>query len=326
MDTQDLEIFHDVVALNGVVKAARRLGKSQSSVSETITSLEKQLGAKLFDRSTRPYEMTPAGRVVFEECREVLQSVQRLKDRLHRQVHKVVGQVRVGAIYSVGLLQMGHHRRMFESRYPDTALELQYLHPNVILEQVLSGQIDLGLISFAPKRSDLEIVPWQAQEMVLIVPPGHRFASRASIRPGELDGEPMVGYTEGLPIRDVLNRWLRLAKVTVEVTQTFDNIECIKRAVEIGVGVGIVPRTTIDRELELRSLMAVPFEDVDWTRPLGIIFRKGKPLSNAASRFLEMLVPSQPAAASFETTSAAKLAKPAPTPRPRSTVTLPEPS
>ena len=125
--------------------------------------------------------------------------------------------------------------------------------------------------------------------MVVVLPPMHRLAPRKTMQAIELDGEPLVSFTPELPIRVEMDRWLKQAKVTVDVVHEFDNIETIKRAVEVGSGIAILPAPTVKREQEIGSLRVLKLEDVRWTRPLGIIHRKQKVLTTACLKFLDLL-------------------------------------
>lgn len=289
MQLRDLELFCEVGNQRSFSKAAKVLGISQPVASETIKALEDRLGLSLVNRSKRPLELTPAGEIYWTGARELLDSYRQLEDRVQQLRDKVVGSVRVAAIYSVGLLQMDCYVKQFEHLFPDAVLELKYLHPSQVLEHVLNDEADLGLISYPPRRNDLVCIPWQEQEMVVVLPPMHRLAPRKSIQAMELDGEPLVSFTPELQIRVEIDRWLRQAKAEVDVVQEFDNIETIKRAVEVGSGIAILPAPTVKREQELGSLRVLKLDDVHWTRPLGIIQRKQKVLSNACQRFLELL-------------------------------------
>lgn len=286
---RDLEIFCEVVKHRSFSRAARALAISQSVASETVKALEDRLGEVLIDRTQRPLELTPAGRLYIEGCRDLLERSRRLDDSVRQLRDKVVGPVRVSAIYSVGLLQMDCYVKEFERLYPDAALELRYLHPAAVVERVLNDETDLGLVSFPPRRTELVCTPWQEQEIVLVVYPGHRLAARGTIKACELEGESFVAYTPELPVRAEMDRWLKQARVSVEIGHEFDNIENIKRAVEIGSGIALLPIPTVRRELEIGSLQALSLEDVRWIRPLGIVHKKQKAMTTAVSRFMALL-------------------------------------
>jgi DNA-binding transcriptional LysR family regulator len=310
MHLRDLELFCEVASLRSFSRAAKALGVSQPAASETVKAIEKTLGLELINRDQRPLELTPAGAVYLEGCRELLESYRRLSDRVMSLRDKVVGPVRVAAIYSVGLLQMDSYVKQFEHLYPDAALELRYLHPSEVVARVENDDVDLGLVSFPPKRTDIVCTPWQDQEIAVIVPPQHRLAARRSMQAAELDGETLVTFTPELQIRTELDRWLRQAKVSLDVVHEFDNIETIKRAVEIGSGIALLPVPTVRRELEIGSLRLVRLEDVRWVRPLGVIHKKHKPLTTAVQRFLELL--HQPPETFFRPSAAGAVRKPVP--------------
>jgi DNA-binding transcriptional LysR family regulator len=289
MNLRDLELFCEVALRGSFSKAAKTHGISQPAASEIVKGLEEELGCELLNRAIRPLELTPEGRIYYDGCRELLDDYRRLEDRILQRRDKVVGPVRVASIYSVGLLQMDCYVKEFERLYPDAALDLQYLHPEQVLESVLNEEVDLGLMSFAPRRADLVYETWQDQKIVAVVAPEHRLAKRNRIHVSELDGESLVGFTNELKIRHEIDRWLKQVKVTVNVVHAFDNIENIKRAVEVGSGLGLLPVQTVRREVGYGSLVAIDLEGVDWFRRLDIVYRRTKPFTTAITRFLELL-------------------------------------
>lgn len=289
MNLRDLELFCDVASLGSFSKAAKAHGISQPAASEIVKALEERLGCELLNRAVRPLELTPEGRIYYDGCRSLLDDYRRMEDRIQQRRDKVVGPVRIASIYSVGLLQMDCYVKEFERLYPDAALDVQYLHPQEVLERVLNEEVDLGLMSFAPRRGDVVCQTWQDQPIVMVVAPQHRLASRKTLRVSELDGESLVGFTSELRMRQEIDRWLKQAKVSVNVVHAFDNIENIKRAVEVGSGIGLLPLATVRRELEIGTLIAIELEDVVWYRRLDILFKRTKPLTTAISRFLELL-------------------------------------
>lgn len=289
MNLRDLELFCEVAHCGSFSKAAKAFRISQPAASEIVKGIEEQLGCDLLNRATRPLDLTPEGRIYYDGCRELLDGYRRLEDRIQQRRDKVVGPVRIAAIYSVGLLQMDCYVKEFERLYPDAALDLQYVHPGEVLSRVLNEEVDLGLMSFAPRRADLVYETWQDQKIVVVVAPDHRFAKRSCVPVDELDGESLVGFTPELRMRQEMDKWLKQSKVNVNVVHVFDNIENIKRAVEVGSGIGLLPVPTVRREVEMGSLVAIELEDVDWMRRLDVVYRRTKPFTTAVSRFLELL-------------------------------------
>ena len=144
--------------------------------------LERRLGCRLIDRSKRPFELTPAGQIYYDGCRKILESFRHVEDRVQQMRNKVIGRVRLAAIYSVGLLQMDAYAKQYKSIYPDVVLQLDYLHPDDVYTRILNDECDLGIVSFPRVGGEIASIPWQNQEMVLVVPPGHRHAAVPSGR------------------------------------------------------------------------------------------------------------------------------------------------
>src|SRR5262249_32852835 len=213
----------------------------------------------------------------------------------------VVGTVRVTSIYSVGLNHMSEYVRTFAELYPGANVQLEYLHPTRVVESVLNGACEIGLISYPRKWPELAVTPWRDEDMVLAVHPSHRFAGRESVQVREIDGETFVGFDADLAIRRDIDKFFRHHDVQVRIALEFDNIENIKRAVEIPAGVAILPEPTLAREVEAGSLAAVRIDGQDpshrLTRPLAILRRRSHQLSSTASRFLKLLTAKSAAAA-----------------------------
>ncbi len=297
MHLRNVEIFCDVVTHGSFSKAADLHRVSQSAASQAVHMLERRLDCQLIDRSKRPFELTPAGQIYFDGCRKILESFRHVEDRVQQMRNKVIGRVRLAAIYSVGLLQMDTYAKQYKSLYPDVVLELEYLHPDEVYTRVLNDEADLGIVSFPRVGGDIASIPWQNQAMVLVVPPGHRYAGRASISAADLDGESFVGFTSDLTIRKQTDRWLKQTDISVDFVHVFDNVENIKRAVEIGSGVALLPAPTVRREVENGFLHAMNIEGMQWHRPLGIVHRRNRSLTNPARKLVELLtVHTQPAA------------------------------
>ena len=166
----------------------------------------------------------------------------------------MIGTVGVASIYSVGMHHMSQYIKTFEEQFPEASVRLEYLHPTRVVERVAGGGADLGLISYPRKWPELTVIPWREEVMSLAVHPSHRFAGRETVDIRELDGEAFVAFDGELSIRRAIDRCLRHHDVNVEVVLEFDNIENIKRAVEIPAGVSILPEPSLAREVRAGSL------------------------------------------------------------------------
>ncbi|HBH53932.1 MAG TPA: LysR family transcriptional regulator [Planctomycetaceae bacterium] len=289
MQLRFVEIFCAVVEERSFSKGARAQSVTQSAASQAVSNLERKLGTLLIDRSKRPFELTPAGQIYYDGCRRILAEYREIEGRVRGTPDRVIGRVRVAAIYSVGLLQMERFARKFEEQYPDVALRLEYQHPDRVYEQVLSEQADLGLVSYPRPRADLVCLPWQDQPMVLVCATEHQLALRSRIEPADLNGVPLIAFTPELPIRREIDQWLRRQRVEVNQLHEFDNIETIKQAVQCGTGVSLLPLATVNKEVTLHSLVAIPLGGEPLSRPLGIIHRKHRQLTPPVLKLIEHL-------------------------------------
>jgi DNA-binding transcriptional LysR family regulator len=184
---------------------------------------------------------------------------------------------------------MSRHLREFLSANPHADVRLEYLHPHRVYDAVDSGQADLGLISYPEESKSLAAIPWRTEPMVLVCHPEHPLAGKPSITLKELQGEAIVAFQTGLAIRNEIDRVLALDNVAVKVALEFDNIETIKRAVEIGSGVSLLPEPTVERELSTGTLVKVQLTGRPLVRPLGSIHRLDRELSDTARRFVQLL-------------------------------------
>lgn len=286
---KSLKVFCDVVRQRSFSRAADENAISQSGASQVVHQLEESLGVKLIDRSKRPFVLTPEGEVYYDGCRGVVERYASLEEKVRTLHEEVEGRVRVASIYSAGLHQMSRCTQQFLARFPGANVRLEYLHPHRVYQAVEDDLADLGIISYPKSSRTLKAIAWREEPMVLVCAPTNPLASMATIELSALEGAKMVGFDGDLTIRRQIDRVLHAQQVEVRVVMEFDNIETIKRAIEIDAGVGLLPQPTVAREVAIGSLVAVPLETDELIRPLGIIHRRGKELSTTARRFIELL-------------------------------------
>jgi len=289
MHLGSLKVFCDVARQRSFSRAAQTNDVTQSAVSQIVSQLERRMDAQLIDRSTRPLQLTALGQSFYEGCKALLAKYAELEASIRSACTEVVGTVDVAAIYSVGLSDMGQYVERFRQRHAKAQVRIDYLHPDQVVERVLEGSADLGLVSFPRKTPQLAAAPWREEEIVLVCPPRHSLASHLAVRPEALDGQKFVHFDKNLVIRRRLDRFLRQHGAAVEVVCEFDNIENIKQAVAIGAGVALLPEPTLRREVQARTLVARPLFGCRFIRPLGIIHRRQRQ-SAAARLFLELLL------------------------------------
>jgi DNA-binding transcriptional LysR family regulator len=309
MHLESLRLYGDVVRLRSFSRGAQLNYVSQSAASQAVQQLESDLGVMLIDRSKRPFMVTPEGRAFYEACRGLVDGYEKAKARIAAVQAKLVGTVRVAAIYSVGLHDLSRHMQRFMALYPQARVRLECLHPHKVVGAVLSDTADVGIMSYPPVNRSLAVVPLRAEPMAFVCHPSHRLARKRVIAPAELAGEKFIAFDPGLTIRRAIDRALRQHNVKVDVVMEFDNIETIKQAITIGAGVSLLPRNTVVKEAGIRALAVVPLTITDLVRPVGIIHRRNKRLSPTITRFIELLRTAATSDAADETPAAPRVAR-----------------
>ena len=289
MTLETLRLYCDIVRLRSFSRGAAAHQISQSAASQAVQQLEAELGVQLIDRTQRPFTVTPEGRAYHEACRAVLQGYDQAVADLAALRGQVSGTVRVAAIYSVGLHDMSRHLQRFTALHPHAKVRLDYLHPHKVVEAVLEGEADLGILSYPLATRTIAVIPLRDEPMVFVCPPGHRLARRRSVAAVDLHGEPFVAFDRDLQIRKAVDRLLKQQGAQVSVVMEFDNIETIKQAIVLGSGVGILPEPTVRREVANRSLVAVPVAMPGLVRSVGIIHRRSHRFTPAVARFVALL-------------------------------------
>jgi len=289
MHIKSLKLFCDVVGRRSFSRAADENGISQSGASQVVHQLEEHLGVKLIDRSKRPFVLTPEGETYYDGCRKLVQRFFTLEEEVRTLHQEVDGRVGVASIYSAGLSHLNHYLQEFLGKNPKANVRLEYHHPQRVYEMVENDQVDIGLISYPKSSRSIKATPWRNEPMALVCAPQHPLADRESITIEDLGGFDLVSFDRQLMIRREIDRTLAAHSVEVNVVMEFDNIETIKRAIEINAGFSLLPAPTVERELRLGTLSSIPLTGVELVRPLGIIHRRGKELGKTARRFIQLL-------------------------------------
>ncbi len=290
MDLDVLKTFCDLVDSGSFSKAAELNLVSQSAVSQQLAKLERQLGTQLVSRGGGMVAATEAGKAFYDGARDILRRYEAMIGEVRSAADAIRGVLRVGTIYSVGMHSLDPVVKRFMKAHPEVTLRVEYMHAHRIYAAVAGGELALGIVAYPERRRGIEVIPFSKAELVAVFEPAHRLAKRKTIDPAMLTGEPFVAFAPGIPTRLHIDRRLKAARVKVAVAMEFDNTETLKRAVEIGAGVSILPLTVIRREVADGSLCFARFGNPrSWVRPLGILRPRGKRPTPAESMFLGML-------------------------------------
>lgn len=291
MHIETLKIFCDLVDLESFSLAAERNFVTQSAVSQQIRGLEEKFNRRLLERvrGRRDVKLTSAGEVFYREAKNVLDAYDNLQESLRGVVGKVGGTVKVATVYSIGLHELPIKVREFMSKFPSAKIDLEYSRTTRVVREVLTGEVELGVLAFPEPRRGLTIIPMPDNRLVLITPPGHRLASRSKVKVTDLKGEDFVHFERDVPTRKAMDKIFKQNGVEVKKVAEFDNIETIKRAVEVGFGIAIVPEPSVTEAKKAGTLAVVPLAEKYWFRSIGVIYRSDRTLSLAAKKFIQLL-------------------------------------
>ena len=288
MQFESLKAFCDLAESESFTKAAQINKVTQSAVSQTISALERHFKSLLIERSKKNFRLTPEGEVLYDYSKKILSGYDAIQSKMQELKNEISGELRVSAVYSIALHDLPPYVKRFLKEYPSVNLNIQFRGEDGVYEDVIGNVVDLGLVVYPAADPKIEIVHLRKDPLVLACHPQHPLAKQKSIKIKALDGLKFVSFDSDLPTRKTIDRFLKDYGVSVKHVMQFDNIETIKRAVEIDSGVAIVPEETIRQELADHTLAAVRLEG-NPMRQLGAIYKKGKVLSPAMRLFIELL-------------------------------------
>ncbi|MCL2012975.1 MAG: LysR family transcriptional regulator [Cystobacterineae bacterium] len=287
MQLESLKMFCDVVETGSFSRAAQLNHVTQSAVSQQIRALETRYEQRLLSRSARQVTPTPAGERLFRGCKEILIRFSEVEQEIQEQASEASGTTIVSSIYSVGLHELQNIQRHLLQTHPKVNLRLNYQRNDQVYDDILSGAADLGLVAYPQSRAGIDIVEFRKDDLVLICPPQHPLASLAKVHLSQLVGLPFLAFERETPTRKGVDKILRDYQLSLMPTMEMDNIEAIKRGVELGLGIAIVPIASVRHELALKTLMAKHFVEGTFTRTIGILLRKGKFLARSTQAVLD---------------------------------------
>lgn len=289
MQIDSLKVFCDLAETESFTKSAHINGVTQSAVSQQISSLERHFKSLLIERSKKKFRLTREGELLYDYSRRIIQTFDELHFKIDELKNIISGSIRVATIYSIGLHELPAYMKKFLRAHPTVNVHVEYLRYNEVYEEIIGNTIDIGIVAFPVKDHRIEVVSLGKDQMVLITSPAHPFGRVQKIRTQVINGQKFIGFEPDIPSRRAIDKVLKDKDVEVQYIMEFDNVETVKRAVEIDAGISIVPRVTVAQEVEKGTLAAVEFEDADFSRPLAAIYRKNKLLSPAMKEFLGVL-------------------------------------
>ncbi len=289
MHIENFKIFSDLVESGSFSRAAKLNNITQSAVSQQLRAMEKHFNVLIVDRSQKQFRLTREGQKLYDSAKDVLHLYEKLVSELQEMKKVISGTIHISTIYSIGLHELPAYIKEFLQEYPSVNVRVEYRRSNLVYEDVLHNAVDMGLVAFPMKTRQLEVIPFQEDQLVLICSPNHELAKSKEIEIQDLKGHKFIGFDQDIPTRKATDQLFRDFKLDIEPVMEFDNIETVKRAVEIDAGIAIVPETTIIQEVRQGLLSVVRLKGRKLTRPLAIIHRKGRVLTPAMKKFITLL-------------------------------------
>ena len=289
MQIESLKVFCDLAESESFTKAAQINSVTQSAVSQQISSLERQFKSILIERSKKKFRLTREGQVLYEYSKQIIQTYQSLQSKLQEIKDVISGTIRVATIYSIGLHDLPPYLKKYLKSYPTVNVHVEYRRSNQVYEDVLSNVVDLGLVAYPVRDNKLDIVPLRRDRLVLVCHPQHPLAKSKSVPLSAISGQKFIGFQPDIPTRKAIDKILKDRGIQVQHVMEFDNIETVKRAVEIDAGISIVPEGTIMQEVSKQTLVQLDLEDGEFYRPLAAIYKKNRVLSPAIKQFVSIL-------------------------------------
>lgn len=289
MQVESLKVFCDLADTESFTRAAQINNITQSAVSQQISSLERQFNSPLIERSKKKFRLTREGQVLYDYSKVIIQTYDSMQSKMQEIKDIISGTIRVATIYSIGLHDLPPYLKKFLKAYPTVHVHVEYRRSNQVYDDVLGNVVDLGLVAYPTKDARLEIVPLRQDLLVMICHPSHPLAKHKSIKLSQLNRQKFIGFEPDIPTRKAIDKIMKDEEVQVDHVMEFDNIETVKRAVEIDAGISIVPHGTITQEVTKQTLAEVKLEGHDLYRPLAAIYKKSKVLSPAMKQFLSIL-------------------------------------
>ena len=287
MELSQLEVFLAVAREGRFSRAAEKLYRTQSAVSQTIRKLEQELGEPLFDRSSREARLTDAGQVLFEYAEKLVNlrndaraSLSELEE-LHRG-KLVIAANEFTVLYLLPVLEQ------FRSRHPMIRITVQRALGSHIPDDVLRHNAELGVLSYEPREPNLHSVIVYLDELVLVVPPKHPLTSGPQVSIRQLGAESFVAHIVSSPYREKVIQTFKRHKTPLHMDIELPTLQAIKRFVAMGNGVALLPEISVENELTRGELVRIPVRELRLHRKLRLVYRKAASISHAARAFLKV--------------------------------------
>ena len=289
MQIDTFKVFCDLADTESFSKSTVKNGITQSAVSQQVKSIEDLYNVRLVDRGRRAFTLTPEGLAFLAASREITIAFNNLESQLQRLQDVVSGVLRISTIHSIGLHELPPYLKRFRREFPLVEVRVDYRRSADVYASIMENRSDIGLVAYPATRRGITPTVFWRDRLVVICAPGHHLASRAHLTLSNLNGEKFIAFEPDVPTRREVDRQFRFAGAKVKVAFEFDNIETVKRAVEIENAISIVPRTSVRPEVDAGQLVSIDIVEPEMWRPLGTIIKKSSAGTSARRAFINLL-------------------------------------
>ncbi len=292
INLDQLRIFQAVAQSRSFTRAASLVHLTQPGISKHIKQMEQYYGVPLFDRTAKKATLTAPGEILFAATQEIMAVIDAAERRIEDLKGLRGGKLRLGASFPVGVYLLPGVLATFRKRNPAVEVALDISLSEAIEARMLANELDLGLVTHEPHDSRLLARAFMTDQLVVILPRNHKWAAKKRIKPEDLPAETFVVAARGAGTRAVVEERLKAMGIVLDNVLEFGNLEGVKLAVEVGLGISIQARTVVRREIAAGSLRALPLARMDARIQYFYICRKNRHLSHAAREFLTLLLTS----------------------------------
>jgi len=288
MELDQVTAFLEVARNQSFSRAAEKLYRTQPAISAQIRALEEEFGQKLFDRLGRRIFLTPSGEVLFEYGERLLALHRETMQRVREAHGLVAGQLVVGANEATCLYVLPQIFAEFKRKHPQVGINVYRSFSHKILQKMAASEIDVGIVTLPVTQNNLKVIPIFEDELHVMVPAGHPFAKRSSVKVEDLVKEPLI-FPKGGYTRELLERIFRKYRKQLQISMELASVESIKKFVGVGLGVSLLSRSYAEMECKSGVLKLVPIHGMKLVRRLGLVYRTDRHLSRAAQAFAEVV-------------------------------------
>jgi DNA-binding transcriptional LysR family regulator len=288
MEVRDLQVFISVAKHLNYTRAGEEVHLSQPSVSVRIKQLESQLGVKLFEQLGKKVALTEAGQLLVPYANRVIRAVEDARHAIEELQGLDRGSLRIGASTTPGMYVIPGTIARFKELHPRIDVHLGIRDTREIEDGVIRNEFDFGFVGGHLVGDEVDVLPWLTDELVLIVPPRHRLASKKIVKRDDLVKERFIGRESGSATRATVADRLKEWEIQLETVMEMENPESVKKAVQSSLGIAFISKFAVETELKAKALAAIRIPKLAISRELKIVYRKDKHLSRAARAFIEI--------------------------------------